>query len=416
LIVCSSKGRRLQLRRLKLVGTKAVPFLIKALEKPKTAKIQFRKRGHALDAQSPFERLCDLLEPIGPPTAARPLAQYMHHRDEHFRKHAALALGNIGTSECIEPMLKALSDEDDYVRSYAMLGIRRGIEAKRCTKEFLDTMFPALTKLLNRDDSSISGTAPELMLAIATDRALPILLSPEYFTVQNGQVHYIIRALNASGHKIPRETLLPFLHAVKRLVDKFPHDYEYAEALRAYAHNPDASAEDMFRAELKSANDEVQEAAADALGILLGVAQARDVVFETLANGGFDALSPPQKHYYAVFIYDAEVNNGGHAQYFVNSSGDHWKDAIEGLNAIGANARAKILEEATALFGSRGPSEDNGRRHRQLAGFSTKQDKTLDGLDNRYYSCNEAVAALLAQYALDHKKHFTVTQAGRKHR
>jgi len=393
--------------RLKLVGVKAVPMLIEALENPKTASTQFGDGGHALDAKSPFERIVDLLEPIGPADAVQPLAKYIDHEDDHFRKHAAIALGAIGTSECIAPMLKALDDDDDYVRSYAMMGIERGIDANRCTEEFLNAMFPALTKLLNRDDGSVSRTAPELLLAIDTDRALPVLLSPEYFSIKNEEVHYIIRALTAAGQKISHDTLLPFLKAVKPLVNKYPHDYDYAEALKAYAHNPDASAEQIFRTELKSSKRKVQEAAAEALAVLSGVTNAREVVFDALDNQGFDELLRPQRHYYAVFIYDAEVNNGGHSQYFVNSSGDHWKSALEGLKAIGANARAKILHEATSLFGAEGPSVDSDSRHRQLARFSKQQDKSLDELDSRYYSCDENIEALLAQYALKNKEHFT---------
>jgi len=393
--------------RLKLVGIKAVPMLIGALENPKTALTQFGEGGHSLDAKSPFERIVDLLKPLGPAGAALPLAKYIDHEDDHFRKHAAIAIGNIGNSECITLMLKALNDDDDYVRSYAMMGIERGMEAERCTEGFLNAMFPALTKLLNRADGSISGTAPELLLAIDNDRAKPVLLSPEYFSVENDEVHYIIRALNAAGQKIPHDTLLPFLKTVKPFVDKYPHDYDYAEALMAYSHNPDASAEEVFRAEMKSSNEKVQEAAAEALAVLSGVSNAREIVFDALDNKGFDPLSPPQKHYYAVFIYDAEINNGGHSQYFANSSGDHWKSALEGLTAIGAITRAKILREATSLFGTGGPSIGNDPRHRQLASFSKQQDKLLDELDNTYYSSDENIEALLAQYALKNKEHFT---------
>ncbi len=175
----------------------------------------------------------------------------------------------------------------------------------------------------------------------------------------------------------------------------------------AYAHNPDSSAEEVFRTELKSSNEKVQEAAAEALAVLSGVTNAREVVFDALDNQGFDHLSGPQKNYYAVFIYDAEVNNGGHSQYFVNSSGDHWKSALEGLTAIGAKTRAKILHEATSLFGTGGPSKENDPRHRQLASFSNQQDKSLDALDSKYYSCDENIEALLAQYALKNKEHFT---------
>ena len=393
---------------LKLVDTKAVPWLIEALENPKTASTKFNHGDQTLAAESPFELIVDLLDSSGPAEAARPLAKYLLHEDDHFRKYAAIALGNIGTPECISPILKALNDDDDYVRSYAMMGIQRGVNAKRCSREFLDAIFPPLTTLLNRDDESASGTAPELLLAIDTDRALQVLLSQEYFNIENEELHYIIRSLNSAGHKIPHDTLLPFLSALKPLADKYPYDYGYAEALMAYAYNPDASAEQTFRTEVKSSNEKVRAAAAEALAVLSEITNAQEVVFDALDNHEFDNLPLPQQHYYAVFIYDAEINNGGHSQYFVNSSGNHWRSAIEGLAAINANAKASILQEATSLFGATGPSADNILRHRQLAGFDKQKDTALDELDSRYYCCDENIEALLALYAINNKEHFTV--------
>ncbi|HIK95507.1 MAG TPA: HEAT repeat domain-containing protein [Planctomycetes bacterium] len=122
------------LDRLKLVGAKAVPMLIEALENPKTAATKFGDGGHALDPKSPFERIVDLLTPIGAPSTAETPTRYVDHEDDHFRKFAAIALGNIGSSDCVAPMLKALDDDDEYVRSFAMMGIERGIGAERCAK------------------------------------------------------------------------------------------------------------------------------------------------------------------------------------------------------------------------------------------------------------------------------------------
>ena len=231
------------LDRLRLVGIRAAPFLIEALENPRTATARFRNTDFGFTARSPFERICHLLALTAPPEAVRTVARYIDHKDDHFRKQAALTLGNIGTSECAEPMLKALADEQDFVRSYAMMGIEQGMEASRCTKDFLDTMFPALVRLLNRHDGSVSGRAPALLLAIDAVRALPILLSPEYFTVENRELNYIVRALNAAGQKIPHDKLLPLLKAIEPFADEYPHDYEYADALIAYAYNSDASAQ-----------------------------------------------------------------------------------------------------------------------------------------------------------------------------
>ncbi|HIK95509.1 MAG TPA: DUF4375 domain-containing protein [Planctomycetes bacterium] len=158
---------------------------------------------------------------------------------------------------------------------------------------------------------------------------------------------------------------------------------------------------------MRSSNDRIQKAAAKALAIFSDVTNPHDVVFDVFHNRGFDALSPPQKVYVAVSIYDAEVNNGGHSQYFVNSSGDHWKQVGEGLRAIGAKGCEKVLDDATRLFGSKGPSENNDTRHRQLGGFSSQQDKSFDELDRRYHDSDENIQALLALYAIAHKEHFT---------
>lgn len=391
--------------RLKLVGAKAVPFLIDALENRNASTKRF-SHGYPFGPNSAFERICDLLEPFGPPDAVRPLARYMDHKDDDVRKHAALVLGNIGTVEAIPPTLRALEDEDHYVRSYAMMGIRRGMEAQRCSRDYLNAVFPSLVKLLNRRDGSMSDTAPELLLAIDAERAVSVLLTDQIFTASNPVLGDIIRAMNQADRKIPHTDLLPLLKALRPLVDNYPHGREYAAALIAYAFNPDASADEVFHNELSSSNEDVREGAARALAILAGVTNPSDVVFGRVQKSGFDSLSPAQRHYFAVLIYDGEVRNGGHSQYFVNSSGDHWKDALEGLTAIGAAERAKILRKATSLFGSDGPSEDNSARHGQLAGFKATQDEALDELDPQYYACKENVDFLLSQYVVTHRTEF----------
>jgi hypothetical protein len=180
---------------------------------------------------------------------ARSLSQYADHPQDRFRQLTALALGNIGTGECISPVRKALADEDDSVRSHAMMGILRGIDAQRCEQEFLNEMFPAVTTLLNRDSRSTGGHPPRVLLAIDTKRALPVLLSPEYFTPGKRKVHYIIRALNEAGQGIPHDILVPFIEAVRPVAADYPHDYEYAEALKAYAYNPDELTEETLRSD-----------------------------------------------------------------------------------------------------------------------------------------------------------------------
>lgn len=99
---------------------------------------------------------------------------------------------------------------------------------------------------------------------------------------------------------------------------------------------------------MNSANERIQEAAAEALTILAGVSQARQFVFDAEKRHGFNNLTTAQQHYLAVLMYDAEVNNGGHSQYCFNPTGNHWKLALAGLRTIGAPSRAAILQDAAA--------------------------------------------------------------------
>jgi HEAT repeat protein len=188
--------------------------------------------------------------------------------------------------------------------------------------------------------------------------------------------------------------LLPTLDSVRPLAESYPHNYQYAALLTAYAANPDAATEQILRQALSSANKTVQKAAAEALSSMSGVKNARDKVFSIESTTGFKNMTVAQKHYFAVSTYDGEVNNGGHAQYFVNSSGKHWQMAIDGLNAIGALDRAAILLSATAVFGSNGPSEDDERRHEQIAKLRNAQLKNFRELDSSYFACKQSVGTL----------------------
>lgn len=390
------------LDKLKLVGDKATPALIAALNADRTFDAKFSDDYGG----SPFERICDLLEETCPSAAVGPLARYASHPDDHFRKHAALALGNIGTEDCVEPIVKLLGDEDDYVRSYSMMGIERGID-DQCTRSFLDSVFPALVLLLDRNDSSIGGDAPKLMLAINQERAIPVMLSDKYFTPANDELHYIIQAFNQAGLTIPHDSLLPLIDKLKPLVADYPHDYQLGATLVAYSQNPDSNTEALLLEFRDSPKSRIAEAAADGLAILSGVTNPTGFVFEKLDARGWNGLSEPQKNYFAVFIYDAEVNNGGHSQYFLNSSGDNHVTALAGLRAIGATERAEVLSQAVKVFGDSGAPVDNDKRHQQLAAFTEAQESEIDSLDSQYYKCDENIEVSLTSYAVANKEHFS---------
>lgn len=101
-----------------------------------------------------------------------------------------------------------------------------------------------------------------------------------------------------------------------------------------------------------------------------------------------------------------EVNNGGCLQYFVNSSGDHWRDAREGLDAIGASGDKRLFERALNLFGSELPSEDRGRRHEQVAAIADGEDRPFEAVESAFYEDEGDREVLLLKYMLKNVNEF----------
>ena len=58
----------------------------------------------------------------------------------------------------------------------------------------------------------------------------------------------------------------------------------------------------------------------------------------------YPELSPEEKVFLHVWELEAEVNNGGFEQYFINSSGGHAAKIAESLEAIGAVQAAAIAK------------------------------------------------------------------------
>ena len=124
------------------------------------------------------------------------------------------------------------------------------------------------------------------------------------------------------------------------------------------------------------------------------------------STNGLSTLNPAQKLYLAVLIYDGEVNNGGLSQYFFNSSGDYWREALAGLEAMGSKERVVVLRDAVAKFGKGGPSQDRERRQNQLAKLERKSDALFDVLDDRYFKSKELIEVLAKRYVLKNPEAF----------
>jgi Domain of unknown function (DUF4375) len=92
-------------------------------------------------------------------------------------------------------------------------------------------------------------------------------------------------------------------------------------------------------------------------------------------------FSDGQRWVWAVLWYDREVANGGHDQFFGNSTGSVWSDALEGLAVIGLTDLHQILREAVSRFDGL-PSRVRSEREAQLE----RCELGFDDLDDRYYA------------------------------
>ena len=91
-------------------------------------------------------------------------------------------------------------------------------------------------------------------------------------------------------------------------------------------------------------------------------------------------FSNAQRLMFALQWYMSEVNNGGHHQFYSNSTGIVWKDACQAFRAVDIKKGADIILESADRLGGN-PALDQERRQEQLADH--KPD--FSDLDDRFY-------------------------------
>lgn len=91
-------------------------------------------------------------------------------------------------------------------------------------------------------------------------------------------------------------------------------------------------------------------------------------------------FSTSQKYVCAICWYRAEVNNGGHDQFYFNSTGIVWEDALNGLDEIGLIDFKNILKESIQRMGG-SPSKYWIERQKQL----DELNPNFDDLDKKFY-------------------------------
>jgi hypothetical protein len=94
---------------------------------------------------------------------------------------------------------------------------------------------------------------------------------------------------------------------------------------------------------------------------------------------------------------EAEVNNGGFHQFFLNSSGEFVPETLQALSVIGATGTKHLLERAVAIAFPSGYPSDVSEVASRLADFDDVADQ-LEPLDAAFYRYEEPLSDLVNQF------------------
>jgi len=115
---------------------------------------------------------------------------------------------------------------------------------------------------------------------------------------------------------------------------------------------------------------------------------------------GISGLSVENQNYFAAFLLEGEVYNGGFHQYFGNSSADFYPYALRGLKEIGVlECRDIVIAAKEVLFGESDVPATQPARWVLIEKMGPRRQKELTALDRRFNSEKGPMRELGRDYA-----------------
>jgi len=121
---------------------------------------------------------------------------------------------------------------------------------------------------------------------------------------------------------------------------------------------------------------------------------------DLLASAEYDGLTRLQRPAWLAFWYDAEVQNGGHRQFFKNRGTYRIEETIEALTRVGATGQGAVLQRAAQLY------EAATRAPEGASEGAPELTDAFDALDRDYHRCSPEVHEILESYLEDHLEGF----------
>ncbi len=354
--------------------------------------------------EAPICRLAEIFDQDAPPApeAADLLSPFLRSESAEIRKSVALIIGSVGSSQSLPDLQRALTDDDGYVKSYALMGIQRAISGDRIDQAEKSRFYELVAGIWPEDTSfNVCDSIPKILLILDRDRAVERLLQPDLFTARFEPVWRILEAFAENSVEVPRVRLLTLIEEASKEPIEYPMDNVLEGALSLLGRH--RMAEDLSTLErlVEHTNEDVSRGAIKGLySYHLYFETIRDP-WDVVKTDGWNSLTDAEKHICAIEELDGEVNNGGFAQYYFNSGGNHWKDALNGLAAIGATKRHKIMAATIEKFGQAEPSSIRDARNSQLSKVVRKKEDPFNKQDTAWYKTEgEPLDRLMFRYNL----------------
>lgn len=350
------------------------------------------------DTFAPITRICSLFEDkTPPPPGSGPLlARFLDSESDEIRQSVGLALGAIGSAEFIPELLTALNDKKEYVRSSVLRGIEVAISENRISKESKEAFYSLVCNRLPVDTGfNVAKYIPEILLKLDPQKGLERLLQDDIFHPGFPRASNILEALSEAVLEIPRDKILQLIHETQKLPLKYPLTYLMEEALGilgGYRNDNDLS---LLQEALQNTDKHVVQGAVKGLVRFYPALESKRDFGEVLSSPDWNSLPDWERQIASIELLDCEVSNGGFAQYYFNSSGNFWKEALAGLKAIGGKGHYSVMAETLAFFPKGSPSVETNPRNLQLAKIVGEGDDPFSPQDSAWYALKEENLELL---------------------
>lgn len=110
-------------------------------------------------------------------------------------------------------------------------------------------------------------------------------------------------------------------------------------------------------------------------------------------------LNKKQRLAHYCLVYDNEIQNGGHLQYFENKKGRDLSATLEALEAIGALEQKQVLEDAKQIF-----LQETRPAIQSVEEYKERElEEQYAVFDSKYYSLERTITNYLSDYLSQNK-------------